>query len=385
MNTVKLPLIAEALENYPKIDELDVQGNPAPDRTTTNIQGVDTDEHFWDMMNARVAQGNYQWGNLFHFGRVSISEWVPRIPGMYWTDKAEKFREMGRAQKMDEWENQVAYRPIGKTQLVVGGLGTFKCSHGQENMLVSITASGNCSSGIPLLISRQLWEDYNLKEGSILDDLTLRWDKMASNWSSKFISSKNLIRGSLTFTDNNIKVNSYDRTAVCHPFTVIEYYEQGVPKYDFMFFSMQGASNRSKIDEWVNIYKSKFEQARYIFEPDPNEVLYGATYATTHQFLNQGFNDVQLIESKIESELSNQSTGIFDKIYEFLCNNISNENELAEFSKQEVISIPPISWRGGSSLLDTVKNFMTLIVEQKKLTTLYDLLQTDYSDVFITN
>jgi len=233
------------------------------------------------------------------------------------------------------------------------------------------------------LISEEIWKHYKLEEGSVIQNAEFQWTKMSENWSRKFISSVDLMRGCLTLSSNQIKVTSYLENLVVHPFTIIEHIKEGIPSYDFMYFSVNKDWDLKQIQGFLKDYKTRYD-GKYIFEPDPNETIYGAEYMNPKDFLNRGQDTLNIIEARIEEQLKDQDNGVIDRVYNFLCNTITNETELVRMSRQQEINIPPIMWRGQQKLFDSIKAFLADVIEKKKVTPLYDLLLTEYPDSFIT-
>lgn len=388
-NIQKLPMISESLNNYPKSESLELVRNAEliiDDLKNDYGMKISYEEQFWKFINGEIKEGRHPWGKNFHFWYAMISEWVPRIPGGFWTEKSAGLRKLANKEIIERTGNFVVYTPIGKSSKVMGGLGTFKCAPQHDYRLVSLSVSGNCSAGIPLLISNEIWDRYQLDEGTTLRDLEVKWVKMEENWSAKFKSSIDLVRGCLVLTNTkNLEVQQDENfKTVAHPYTILEYYKNGIPYYDFMYFTINKVWDKARVSNFLNSYKNdENRNGRYIFEPDPNEVIYGADYLSPSDYLQNGKDDINLIETRIEAILNEDSSGVFDSIYNFLMNEIPNENTLERISKQNVIGIPPIQWRGGTSLLTSVKSFLDLVISQNKMISLYDLLQTDYPETFI--
>ncbi len=389
LSTRKLPAISEALNNYHKTDNLLIEEQ----EVDLGVDFIYNESQFWNVINDNAKMDQYKWGQEFSFYESIITEWIPRMPGVIYTPKGNVLRKLAQNEIISKTQRSVIYSPVGKGMKVMGGIGTFKCAPQQEYRMVAITISGNCSGAIPLLISNNLWYQYGLREGVVLEDSHFQWIKMTENWSSKFRSSMDLIRGCLIVKSDELhlkkKWDSSDPKIVAtgaHPYTILEYNRNGVPYYDFMYFSKNEQWDKDRVTAWLENYrKDKNRNGRYIFEPDPNEIIYQADYISPSDYLNRGMEDLKIMNARIEEILKNESPGLFDAIYQFLCTNIANEDDLVRISKQNLINIPPIRWRGRNSLLNSIKSFLDLIIDQKKVVSLYDLLQTDYPQEFIVD
>ena len=387
LNVQKLPAVSESINNYSITDNFNIQGESiiTPDSHGNYPMEIYDDEQFWNTINNGIKNENYCWDRKFLFYYVIVSEWIPRMPGVFWTEKSAALRNLATNEITSRTGRIVTYTPVGKSSKVLGGIGTFKCAPQEKFRMVCLTVSGNASVGIPTLISNDVWKEHGLEEGSVLRNLKVQWVKMSTNWSPKFSSSINLIRGCLILTHSeDLQKEDSLANPVAHPYTILEYYRNGAPYYDFMFFTINKKWDKTKYKTWVDEYKNQENRdGRYIFEPDPNEIIYRADYLSPSHYLSKGQEDINIIESRIEEILKDESSGVFGSIYSFLMTEISNENELVTISKQNIINIPPVQWRGKSSLANTIKSFLDLIINQKKLISLFDLLQSEYPQTFI--
>lgn len=91
------------------------------------------------------------------------------------------------------------FKPLGKSQMVSGGVGTLRFPPDEMGRrLVSLSAHHNASSGIPVLISSDVWDAHSLAEGRVINIVTARWQSMGnSGWAGRFPSISGIPKGFL--------------------------------------------------------------------------------------------------------------------------------------------------------------------------------------------
>src|SRR5687768_711668 len=147
--------IVEAVENYARAE---VNASPSV-AAGQDQRWLYDDETFWShVFNSKVTPGT-----RVSFPEVAVSEWVARVPGLFWTDAAKRLRRQGETEVEGRHGRIITLRPFGKSQVVSGGVGTLRLPPSQEDYhLVTVTSTGNASAGIPALISPEVWEHHRL-------------------------------------------------------------------------------------------------------------------------------------------------------------------------------------------------------------------------------
>src|SRR5436190_1494312 len=112
--------LGETVAAYAQAD--DALTAPIHEEPQKSFSGTYTDESFWlEVMRDKELK----WDCHFSFDRAIFSEWVPRLPGLYWTRGAELMRELQPEDvelRSAEWEK---YPPGVKSRKVLGGIGTL--------------------------------------------------------------------------------------------------------------------------------------------------------------------------------------------------------------------------------------------------------------------
>lgn len=117
-------------------------------------------------------------GQLVKLDNFEITEWFPRCPGLIWTKDGNKYRNQA-TKFLDRGltDQYIVYSPRGKTFMVLGGRGTTRLeSHlgDYDYKVLCATSSGRCDAGIPLVVSRDVYEEIRNElqhEGSVCADL----------------------------------------------------------------------------------------------------------------------------------------------------------------------------------------------------------------------
>jgi hypothetical protein len=117
------------------------------------------DEVFWrEIITGRLIEGMKV--KLLNF---QISPSFPRKPGVYWTYEAAAARRRAKQHHVEAVENNtIVFDVWGKTLMTeLGGIGTVTFRKNRDDILITATASGDTDRGIPLIVSRQIWDQIN--------------------------------------------------------------------------------------------------------------------------------------------------------------------------------------------------------------------------------
>lgn len=151
-------------------------------------------------------------GKAVELRNFLITEWFPRCPGLIWTSQGEEYRLSAEDYTWDRsGDNYVreirdytsfvgkkmgVYAPMGKSRMVLGGLGTTRLekiedtSSGTEYRILCATSSGICDQGIPLLVAEGVYEKLNeslTTEGVIGANLTGFYSEIPVHWGDTLI------------------------------------------------------------------------------------------------------------------------------------------------------------------------------------------------------
>jgi len=175
------PLVAGLSGYY----NLPVYGRVLYKQARGKVVEYDREELFWrDAIGPyfyEEAQTNLFEGQLVKLVDFDITEWFPRCPGMFWTAEGHIYRERAKdyvADQIDKYRH-IAFSPRGKSLMILGGIGTTRLEvhTGDERdyKILCATSSGRCDAGIPLVVTRGVWEqirDGILSEGAVKADVS---------------------------------------------------------------------------------------------------------------------------------------------------------------------------------------------------------------------
>jgi hypothetical protein len=306
-----------------------MQNPPIPFRSTTRSDYlyITSDTDFWNTILSRF-QGMYS--HQVHFADFGLSEWIARVPGLYWTTRATVLRDKAEAAiefTSEEWK---VYIPLGKSQIVSGGIGTIKLPPDNAgNRLVTLSAGFNASSGIPALISAEVWKHHKLCEGVVLSGQA-EWWKMHDGWSNRFPSIRGIPKGYLLIKNiDQISVRARQQPTQFHPSTVMEYYTGDALLYDFVFATADtGISNyRRKLEQFFKDYKNSNERyGNYLLPADINDPLFDAEFPEPDELKRtvSGKSQLQLLEERIRQHSYRGRT--LDELVQIMAENCDNSD-----------------------------------------------------------
>ena len=215
-----------------------------------------------------------------------VSEWVARVPGLFWTPSAKGMRERGEREQ-DRRLGQSALFPVGKSSVVSGGVGTMKLAPSENGYrLCTLVSSANVSAGVPALIAPDVWERHRLAEGTVveIDRMHATWQGMTTAWAQHFPSTRGVPRGYVRVDDPSaVKVQRRDAATEIHPFTIMQYYKNNVELYDFVFATAVTGDPRHRryIAEFFDDYREiDGRMGRFLLHADVAHPMWDAVYAS---------------------------------------------------------------------------------------------------------
>lgn len=380
-SSLKTTRIIETLENYAIADNF--KATTITDVAPPNrYKSFHQDQDFW----ARILrQQDNAWNKGFEFRDVGLSEWVARVPGLFYSKGSDSLRKQAESTVeyiTDKWRH---YSPFGKSQKVMGGVGTI-CLPAEDNYhLVSISFTNNASTGIPVLISEEIWEHYQLKEGAFIRYLKGTWKKMSSDWSQRFPSTANIPKGYIEVSKpEDIEVERDEiLPTLYHPFSIMEYEKDNSVFYDFVYVTVDSTEEnfRDKIREFFGEYEY-FENrnGRYLIEPFVNNPLLNNVQYQSPKELRANSQEAKshldLMLNRIRKETFNEQT--LDAIKIALDNNCDLD-DLKRMSTH--IGLNPNRWFSGRTVVDESAALLNYCQQRGKVEELVDLLVVENSDI----
>lgn len=289
----------EAIENYaradgPLVEEVGEMAGASEEAVFIETdEGGRTekrfDERFWTLI---LAEPGAWWGRTFTMRYVGLSEWVARVPGLFWSPGARGIRELAREAVEHRSGQWTSYTPPGKSAIVLGGVGTIKLPPNENGCrLVTLSGGHNASSGIPALVFPEVWEHPalrgesppHLQEGDVVS-VRAQWQPMALGWAGRFPSLRGIPRGYLVLRDpEDVQVLEHDRGSPTefHPYTVMEY-EQGDTKlWDFVYATVDTRTerHRDRVSNFFARYKDRHgRRGTYLLAADVSDPMWDAVY-----------------------------------------------------------------------------------------------------------
>lgn len=367
----------EASENYAGFARLPNSNLRLPDTALLNeTQRIKRGEkEFWSkVFNKRIV-----WNTPVELYNFALSEWVARIPGLFWTPGANTVRKSASRAGREQSERWAALPPLGKSRKVMGGVGTLRFPPDLRDgyRLAGLTSGLNASAGIPVLIAPDVWRHRELCEGKVINRLTARWQSMsATSWAERFPSTRGIPKGFLV-VENPDDLSS-DPSIVAtkfHPCSVMEYLSDDSILYDFVYATADtGKSNyRSYIKEFFADYKNANERyGRYLLAADVEDPLWEAEFETPEALCRADSgakSQLELLQERIRGSCFNNQN--LDEILKLL-------NKRYEIDDLKCLSfdigISPSVWYKGSSVAKSSADLLAECVRHKKVEELLDAI-----------
>ena len=374
----------ETLENYSISD--DWKPESISDDTPDLGQGDIYDErYFWKNL---FDNPENQWNRIYEFGQVGLSEWVARVPGLFWYGDSPQIRQIAKSQieiVTGKWKH---YKPQGKSQKVIGGVGSICLPPNDDGWyLASISGTNNASTGIPVLISEEVWDYHKLKEGSFILYGKGKWRKMSTSWAKRFPSTANIPKGYLVIKnpdDLEVAKNEIQPT-IYHPFSIMEYEKQGSTFYDFVYVTVDSSESkfRDKIKSFFGEYRNYDNRnGQYLIEPFINnplisdgDILYQSPAELRAK--KDTKSHLALMREKIQQETFKGQT--LEAIKIAIDNNYTIDN-LVRHSNW--IQINPNTWNFGGTVNDVSAGLIGQCLRSGKLEELVDSLVEQNNSIF---
>lgn len=308
----KATRILETLNNYSVAADLNVTAhrNFFPSQHNRILE-VDADKHFWQEV---LTNPEACWNKSYSFGYCTISEWVPRIPGLYWSKGSAAIRAFADAEIVKEMPGHIEYNPPGKSSRVIGGVGTLRLPEDVSgNRLFTLTSSGNSSVGIPILFTADQLEKLTLKQGDVITVHKAFWKKMSIEWARQFSSTTGFPRGYLTVHNlNDIDVLYRGQPVEYHPFSVMEYQQGDALLFDYVFVTAvsDNPNARNRIEKFFKNYRTKEgRNGSYLLACDISTPLFDSRYTSPAEMKSAYENSqMNMIEKRIQKEYFNEHT-----------------------------------------------------------------------------
>lgn len=269
--------IIETIENYALAEEIDSQGQEEKDIDTFEFYD---EQQFWLSV---ITKPSKYWGKGISLYYFMVSDWVARVPGLYWSPTSELIRQHNQEDVAIESEQWIELHPPGKSKKVLGGIGTLLLPPTDDGkILISVSAGCNASSGIPLLCFPEVYDNLKIRQGDCVFIRGAKWQPMDVHWASKFASTKNIPRGYLVIDSiDKIEIQKRGYPIAYHPFSLMEYEYQDSLFYDFVYVTADSKVQNvdTEIERFFNEYaKKEGRNGEYLLNPNIVNPIFQSRY-----------------------------------------------------------------------------------------------------------
>lgn len=269
--------LIETIENYGLAEEIESLNE---DISINENLWFSNDEEFWSNVIANPTKYWNQKINLYDF---VVSDWVARVPGLYWAPSSELIRQHKEEDVVLQSNRWIEFYPPGKSKKVMGGIGTLLLPPTDEGkILLSISAGCNASTGIPLLCFPEVYEQLKIQQGDCVIIKGAKWQPMDIHWASKFASTKDIPRGYLVIDSvDKIQILERNYPVAYHPFTLMEYEYQDSLFYDFVYVTADSKVKNvdTEIERFFKEYaKKEGRNGEYLLNPNIVNPIFPSRY-----------------------------------------------------------------------------------------------------------
>ncbi len=373
----------EAMENYGKaaMPRITSRGMIAP----LNKKRYVSDERFW----RSVIKPQSVWGMTVRLENFALSEWVARVPGLFHSKGALAMRALADDEvdyTSNEWR---VLNPLGKSMEVMGGKGSLRLPPDERDYrLVSLSSLWNASSGVPALISPEVWEYHALQEGSLIKSVEGKWQSMFGNrWAERFPSVRGIPKGYLIVDQpEKLKRDELKRVVPTqfHPFTVMEYASGSAKLYDFVYATADTGvpRYRSKLMNFFKEYKQKKERyGRYLLSADVSDPLWESEFERPEDLMRaqpSSRSQLELLQARVRADCFKGKN--LDAIVQMLAEKYDGTG-LQRVSR--MINVPPAQWYTERAAADLAADLLALCLQRGKVEELLDVVAAEYPYDFV--
>lgn len=361
-DSYKAARMIESLENYSiSTDNSLVESNVEVNKDDSFYQDY-LDQTFWEyILNAPDSF----WGKTFTFYQVTLSDWVPRVPGLFFAKGSKEIRDSANNWIEFQSPGWTEFKPQGKSGKVLGGIGTIILPQDQKSgdRMMSLSHSCNASAGIPVLISNDVWEKNKLAPGDTLVIYDAKWIELSTKWVDRFPSIAGIPRGCIALLDINQKIYKadYPSPVQAHPFSVMQYEFKNALLYDYVYMTIDNLEEnyRKKIKDFFEKYRVKEgRRGEYLIEIDMNNPLLGAIYNSPEELKKTdkfGKSELSLITKRIRRTYFKGNT-IVDLI-DFITQNYVSADDLFTLCRLANIKTGSISGNSAAERAASLVNY----------------------------
>lgn len=369
--------IIETLENYSLIEEGSLIEK---DYNRKTVKYFYSEENFWKTI---IDNPSNYWGREIDLFSFVISDWVARVPGLFWTESSRAMRNHNDTDIAIQSKEWTEFYPPGKSKKVLGGIGTLLLPPTDDGKIImSVSASCNASTGIPLLIFPEVLDAHKLKQGNFVSIRGAKWQPMNIQWASQFDSVIGIPRGYLIIDKpEKIEVFNDNYPVVYHPFSIMEYECKDTILYDFVYATADSKVENIdlQIEKFFKEYRKKDgRNGEYLLNPNIIKPIFESRYLSP--------KELQKPSEKAKLKL------LYERVRNSHFNGIAIEklvNEVPKFysSKESIITLARNIGVNPQNLADDSATSMSaqlisICIEKEKVEVLIDRMVINYPQIF---
>jgi hypothetical protein len=368
--------IIETIQNY------SLSGISKIDENTRKSSGkyFYREESFWKNIIDNPARF---WGKEIDLYNFVISNWVARVPGLYWSETSQNMRIHQKSDIAFQSQEWTVFNPPGKSKKVLGGIGTLLLPPTEEGkVLMSVTSSCNASTGIPILVNPEVLDALKLKQGNSVSIKKAKWQPMDIQWSKQFDSVKGIPRGYLIIdSPDKIEIYNDDCPVVYHPFSIMEYEHKDTILYDFVYVTADSKVKDVDLDieKFFEDYRKKEgRNGEYLLNPNIINPIFESRYMSPYELQKPSEKaKLKLLHERIRGAHFN------DIAIELLINDLpkfyQSSNSIITLARSIGINPAIITEDSAASMS---AQLITLCIEREIVEVLVDRMIVDYPQIF---
>ncbi|MGD1994900.1 MAG: hypothetical protein PVI59_17030, partial [Anaerolineae bacterium] len=219
---------------------------------TPALREYRSEKDFWyETLGHREDIEPPQAGDAISLTKFRLSEWVPRVPGLYWKDESLKLRDAARYEILQTDRRFTVYSPAGKTMHILGGVGNVRLLPSGQSQLLCASSSGEYWRGVPILLEGDAFQEYRDAPDGIIVSLEGRWRPLPAEYARQLGSDAGIPRYCLVVdaADHVAVLNdgsSWSWKCQSSAWTLFEYRdEDNLPRYDFAYCTFRAFRSRA--------------------------------------------------------------------------------------------------------------------------------------------
>jgi len=375
-NLYKGVKIIETLFNYSLSENYKIDENSRNSRERYFY----SEESFWKNI---IDNPEKYWGKEIDLSNFVVSDWVARVPGLFWTESSQVIRAHKESDISFQSREWTIFNPPGKSKKVLGGIGTLLLPKTEEGkVLMSVTSSSNASAGIPILIFPEVYDKLKIKQGNSISIRRAKWQPMDIQWAQQFDSTKGIPRGYLIIdSPKKIEIYNDDYPVAYHPFSIMEYEHKDTILYDFVYVTADSKVKNVdfQIEKFFEDYRKKEgRNGEYLLNPNIVKPIFESRYKSPGELQKSTERaNLNLLYERIKGTHFNDVA--IDVLINELPKFYQSTNSVNTLAR--LIGVNPALFIEGSAVSLSAQ-LISLCIKKDMVEVLIDRMAYDYPQIF---